>query len=122
MATFNVTKRCFARERLTVTNAVKTLTASVYDPTSVTAPAAPNQTGTYKRRATGARIVLGRTSGDINFSGEGTAPTADETVAGVGTVAGARDVLMLESEQAIRMFKAIRLDVTDAIIEVEYYR
>lgn len=120
MATFNVTRRAFSRERITVTNAVKTLTVAKYDLTSTPIPG--NQVGTYKRRATSARLVPGGTSGDINFTTDGTAPTADATVAGVGTIAGARDVITLESEEAIRNFKAIALTATDAIIEVEYYR
>lgn len=119
MATFNVTKRAFARERLTVTNAVKTLTASVYVPANSTGG---NQAGNFKRRATGARIVPGGSSGDINFTTDGTLPTADATVSGVGTIAGARDVITLESEESIRMFKAIALTATDAIVEIEYYR
>lgn len=122
MATFNVTKRAFARERLTVTNAVKVLTASVYAQVIAPAPSLRQGNAAFNKKASGARIVPGGTSGDINFTTDGTAPTADATVAGVGTIAGARDVITLESEDAIRNFKTIALTATDAIIEVEYYR
>lgn len=112
MATFNITKRAFARERLTVTNAVKTLTASVYnDTTRVERPI----------KASAARIQVLAGSGQIQFTEEGTAPTADVTVTGVGTQLNAGDILFLESYEAIKNFKAIRV-ATDAILEINYYR
>ena len=110
MATFNVQKLAFARERLTVTNAVKTLTAATYNPSDV------------KNRATGARIVLLSGSGDLSFTENGSTPTADiTTVSGVGTPASAGDIIYLESYAAVAAFKAIRISA-DAIIEVTYYR
>lgn len=110
MPTFNSPKHAFARERLTITNAVKTLTAATYNPSDP------------KNRATGARIVLLTGSGDVAFTEDGTAPTADiSTVGGVGTPGSAGDVIYLESYHAVANFKAIRISA-DAIIEVVYYR
>lgn len=109
MPTFNVSKRAFARERITVTNAVKQLTSATYAPTIPT-------------RATGARIVMLSGSGDIAFTENGTDPTADiTTVDGVGTPASAGDIIYLESYSAILNFKAIRISA-NAILEVSYYR
>lgn len=110
MATFHSPKRAFARERITVTNAVKTLTAATYSPSDV------------EHRATGARIVVLSGSGDIAFTEGGTDPTADiTTVSGVGSPASAGDIIYLESYAVIANFKAIRISA-NAILEVTYYR
>lgn len=110
MPTFNSPKHAFARERLTITNAVKTLTAATYDPSS------------DHKRATGARIAVLSGSGTFTFTEDGTTPTADATtVSGVGTPAEAGDIIYLESFAAVSNFKAIRV-ATDAIVEVVYYR
>jgi hypothetical protein len=120
MAQFNSKKSAFARERLTVTSgAVKTLTATVYNPTPASVPP---QSGNNRYPASGARIVLSSASGDLHFNEEGTDPTTSVAVSGVGTVVGARDVIVLESYEAIVKFKAIALTATDAIIEVVYFR
>lgn len=113
MAAFNALKQAFARERLTVTNAVKTLTASVYNDSV-------NVSG--KKKASGAIITMLSGSGDIAFTEEGTDPTADiTTVSGVGRPLSAGDTLTLDTYNAVAKFKAIRISA-DAIIEVVYYR
>lgn len=110
MPTFYTPKHAFARERLTVTNAVKTLTAATYD------------AGGVEDRATGAQIVILSGSGAVAYTEDGTAPTADiTTVTGVGMPGVAGDVITLESYAAVVNFKAIRI-TTDAILEVVYYR
>lgn len=113
MAAFNALKQAFARERLTVTNAVKTLTAATYNDSA---------NDSNKKKASGAIITMLSGSGDIAFTEEGTAPTADiTTVAGVGRPLSAGDVLTLENYNAIAKWKGIRI-TADAIIEVVYYR
>lgn len=115
MATFNITKRAFARERIRFTNGGATaLTAATFNDTAHTDP-------TKKVRATAARLVLDRDAGDLHFSEEGTAPTALVDNTGVGTIAGARDVIILESYQAIVNFKGIALTATNVDVEVVYY-
>lgn len=116
MATFNITKRAFARERIRFTNGGATaLTALTYDD--------DGQANPQKRvRASAARLVLDRDAGDLHFSEEGTAPTALVDNTGVGTIAGARDVIILESYQSIVKFKAIALTATNVDVEVVYYR
>lgn len=109
-----------ARERLTVTTAVKALTASKYDQSLVTL--APNQRGMYKRRAQSALVTLENSSGDIHYTKDGTDPTTAVTVSGVGFTASARDVIPLDSLEEIINFKMIALASPDAIVEVVYYR
>lgn len=123
MATFNITKRAFARERLNITSgAPVSLTASLYDDVSDSNnPTTLRQGSAVPRKASGARIVLESGTGDIHFSEEGTAPTSGTTNTDVGTIAGARDVIVLESYEAITKWKAIALSTT-AVAEVVYYR
>lgn len=121
MAIFNSKKTAFARERLTVTSgAVVALTASVYNDTS-NSDRTPNQLGNAKRHATGARVCVESGTGDAHFSEDGTAPTAGVAVSDVGTIIGARDLVVLEAYEAICKFKMIAL-AANAIIEVVYYR
>ncbi len=120
MATFNVSKIVFARERLTVTSsAVKTLTAATYE--QAASPVGGNQNGAYKRRATGAIVMVDSGSGALHFTVDGTDPTSGVTVSDVGGYAAAIDSIVLESHEAIKQFKAKALSA-DAIIEVWYLR
>ena len=121
MAFFNSKKQAFARERLTVTSAVKTLTASVYNDASPVGHV-PTQDGNRQRKATGARLVAESASGDFHFTEEGTDPTASVAVAGVGTLGAARDVIVLDSYEAICKFKMFSAGGADAIVEVVYFR
>lgn len=116
MATFNITKRAFARERLRFTNGGAT------GLTLATANNAGTTAADQKRRASAARLVLDRDAGDLHFSEEGTAPTTAVDNTGVGTIAGARDIIILESYEAIVLFKAIALTATNCDVEVVYYR
>lgn len=107
---FNITKRAFARESLSVTNgSAVALTAATY-----------NQSATptmLPRKASGARIAV--KVADINFTEEGTTPVTG--VSGTGTPAGDRDIIVLESYEAIVKFLAIAQGAT-ATLEVVYYR
>lgn len=107
----------FARERLTVTNAVKQLTSSVYNPvaTGDTSNRIP-----YAQPARRAEVFV--RAEPINFTKNGTDPDAVTTVGGVGAPAAADDVILLNSFEEIVKFKAIRSGGTDALIEVIYYR
>jgi hypothetical protein len=117
MATFNITKRAFARERIRFTNGgVLTLTATLYNDNAGSSDAAK------KKRASAAVIVLDISAGDIHFSEEGTAPTTAVDNTGVGKCAGARDQIILESYESIVKFKAIALTATNADAEIVYYR
>lgn len=116
MATFQSTKRAFARERIRFTNGgIGVLTAATYLDTA-TVP------GGSRRPATGARIALDIAAGDIHFTEEGTTPTTATDNTGVGTPATARDVIYLESLQAIMNFKAIALTATNADADITYYK
>lgn len=120
MPAFNGIKRAYARERLAVTSgAVKLLSASVYGPGT---PVGWNQNGAKQRQAVTARVVLDSGSGDIHWTEEGTDPTTGVTVADVGNIAGARDVIYLDSDETMSRFKAIALTATNGIIEVTYYK
>lgn len=120
MATFIMTKRVFARERLTATSgAVKQLTASSYNQSA--SPVGGNQNGAYKRRATGALIQLCDSTGSQHYTVNGTDPTTGSAVTDVGFTAAALDCIVLESYEAIENFKAIAL-VADSIFEVWYLR
>ena len=121
MSSFNITKHAFARERITVTNGgVSVLTPATYNDNTGGVGFADD--GSKRRKASGARLALEPAAGDIHFSEDGTAPTSGTTGADVGTIAGARDLILLESYEAIAKFKAIALSATNAIIEVVYYR
>lgn len=116
MATFNITKRAFARERIRFTSGGATaLTVATYMDAAQIDPS-------KKLRASAARLVLDRDAGDLHFSEEGTAPTTLVDNTGVGTICGARDVIILESLQAIQKFKAIALTATNVDVEIVYYR
>ena len=93
----------FASETLVVTNAVKTLTASVYAPDDV-------------RSARYAEITV--EEADLRYWAEGSTPSATE---------GHRrkvdtEILSLHSITEITNFKAIREGVTDSKIRVTYFR
>lgn len=124
MATFNVTKRSFTRERKQVTSgAVVTLTSSVYLPalTAIEETTGNNAGVIQKRVAGAARIVIDSGSGNIHFTEDGTDPTTGVTNVDVGNIAGAGDIIFLESLDAIKQFKAIAL-AANAQLEVTYYR
>jgi hypothetical protein len=115
MATFNITKRAFARERVQITNGGAVgLTAAIYNDSA--------NNVTKVKHASAARLVLDTGSGDIHFTEEATAPTVATNNTGVGSFAGAGDVIILESYEAIVKFKAIALTATNAQAEVVYYR
>lgn len=125
MATFNVTKRAFVREKLSVTNGgVTTLTAATYNDTAggLPTPSGTTNRNPVQRKATGARIVLDSGSGDIHFTEEGSTPTVGVDGTGVGSIAGARDVIILDSYESIVRFKMIALTGTAAQAEIVYFR
>lgn len=95
--------------------AVKALTATVYLDQGTTAF---NQTGTKRINASAARICV--KDADLHFTEEGTTPTT--TTAGIGTIAGARDIIILDSLEAIVKWKSIAVTASNARIEVVYYR
>ena len=107
MNIFTQITQAFARERLTVTNAVTTLTAALY------------ATGAYRQRASRVQITVEKAA--IRFTQEGTDPSA---VVGseVGTLANIGDVLLLDGQQAADDFKATRAGAVNAVIEVVYFR
>lgn len=110
MATlFNIAKRAFARERKTVSTSVVTLTTATFYPA-----------GNPANAARGALISV--ISGNLFFTIDGTAPTNDATVAGVGTPLNANDKFVLENFEQLQKFQAIRNSLTDAIVEVVYFR
>jgi len=122
MSAFNITKRAYARERIRFTNGGATgLTATLFNDTADAGPN-PNQTGTSRRKASAAKLVFDSVAGDVHFTEEGTAPNTATDNTGVGSIAGARDVIFLESYEAIAKFKAIALTATPADVEVVYYR
>lgn len=113
--------RKFARETLTVSNTVKTLTSAVYN----SAVHGGNQNGNFGLKATGAIITID-TAGGIRFTTDGTAPVAGTTgqlAANSGTITAPAgpNVITLESYQAIVAFKAIRDAAADIQIQVEYF-
>ncbi len=99
----------FARERLTVTNAVKTLTAATYTD-------AGSYGSTLQRAARAAKVTV--IAQPLTYTEQGT----DPVVGSVGTPVVATTEIFLASLDAIRKFKAIRTGGTDAEIEVVYYR
>jgi hypothetical protein len=107
MAVFNITKRAFARERLTVSSIVKTLTASVYDDTA--------SADAVRQKASAVKISVEANA--LRYTEEGTDPVAATT----GTIARADDQLWFDSYEAIKKLKFIR-ETSDATIEVVYYR
>lgn len=122
MATkFNQPLRPFGRETLTVSNTVKTLTASVYNGTVH----AGNQNGNFAQKASSA-IVTVDTAGGIRWTTDGTAPVAGTTgqlAANSGTITApvGPNQIALESYSAIAAFKAIRDAAADCQIQVEYF-
>jgi hypothetical protein len=99
----------FARERLTVSNVVKTLTGAIYNDASAVTPFA-------QRKARVAKVTV--IAQPLIYTEEGTDPVASS----VGTPAVATSQFWLNSYEAVRDFKAIRTAGTDAEIEVVYYR
>lgn len=117
MPSFNFKAAAFARESISVTSgAVVSLSPTIYDPASTTAKGNQMPVGYGKARA--ARIAV--RIADINFTEDGTTPTT--TTTGTGTPAGDRDVISLETHQAIANFKAIAQTAANATLEVTYYR
>ncbi len=96
----------FARERLTVSNAVKTLTSSVYN--------VEGTVGALKAR----RASISVEAADVRYTNQGTDPVATTT----GRLLPTGSILWLNSPQAIATWKGIREGSVDATIEVEYYR
>lgn len=96
----------FARERLTVTNAVKTLTSSVYD---------TNVGQIDNKRAQAAEVFVLTES--INYTTQGTDPSGAAGATAVVT----DDPIPLIGLQEVRKFKAFRAGATDSDIEVIYY-
>lgn len=117
MPFFNSRKNVFARETLTVSNSVKTLTSTLYDNVAgITSGTQPVQTGSNRRRASGAVVI---TEGQaIRATKDGTDPVATTT----GTKLNTGDIYILETYQDIAKFKAIREGASDGTIQVEYYR
>ncbi len=105
-------KQAFARERLTVSNTTKTLTAATYTD-------AANAGTSTNQKAYGAKITI--ETADIRYTEEGTAPS-DTSGSEVGSVAASGSTIYLEGYNAIAKFKACRKGTTDAVIEVVYYR
>lgn len=99
------------RETLTVSNSVKTLTASAYTYAASGAASGP-QLG--PKSATGAVIQV--QAQPIRFTLDGTNPVATTT----GFLAAAGDQIYLNSQQELQSFKAIRDGGTDASCEVHY--
>lgn len=107
MATFHARLVPFARERITISSSALPLTASVYDDHSASVLA-------DRRHALAARITVYTNS--IYWTEEGTTPSAS-----AGDTGAAGDIIYLETYEAIKKFKAIRV-TGDAPIEVVYYR
>lgn len=123
MAQFLMTRRVFARERLTITTATPVkLTRSIYED-ATGAPKGGNQMGTFKRKAAAAQIMLENSTGSIHFTVDGTAPTTGVTASDVGAPVNALDLIILESQDAIEQFQAIALSgQPNCIAEVWYLR
>lgn len=112
MPSFVQPLRPFGSETLTVTNAVKTLTQTLYDNTAQIT-AARN----LARKARGV-VVENTSSNVIRYTEDGTTPVAATT----GKLLNPGDVKFLESYASIVLFKMIREGASDAIVDVEYYR
>jgi len=98
----------FAFEQLTVTNAVKTLTSSVYN------KADTGNSGNQVTRKIAKFAYISVEGDQIRFTLDGTTPSTT-----VGHRMNVDDTLTLESEDDIRNFKAFRI-TTDATINVTY--
>src|SRR5438128_1247430 len=115
MPFWNTGKRIFTRETLTVSTAVKTLTASVYNDTSNT-DRQPNQQGSNRRPARAAVIVCETNA--IRVTKDGTTPVAATT----GTKLNPGDTYALETYEEIVKFQAVRDGASDGTVQVDYYR
>lgn len=91
----------YANETLTVTNAVKILTAAVY------------QTG---RHDDVQNCIITVEDATIRFWTTGTSPVAGTS----GHIANPGDKIQLTRKHSIENFKAIRNGSTDAVIQVTY--
>jgi hypothetical protein len=98
--------RAFARERITVDNTVKTLTAATFNPE-------PEQTS---KQALLARVTV--EAQPLRYTEEGTDPVATTT----GTLAAANDIIYLKGLGAIHKAKFTRDTATSSTIEVVYFR
>jgi hypothetical protein len=100
--------RPFARERLTVSNVVKTLTAATYEDTA-------NVGSVNRKRAQFATVyVVG--AGNILVTVDGTTPSAS-----AGVEVPLTETYPLRRYDEIKRAKFLRDDATDADIEVTYY-
>lgn len=101
----------FAFETLTVSNSVKTLTASKY--------AAKSSGGLYQQ-ASEAAISVDGTAGtnDLRWTLEGTNPVATTT----GHKLKAGETLTVSGYDNIKALKMIRDGSSDAVIQVTYFR
>lgn len=111
MAIFNGFKQPFARERLTVSSTVKTLTATVYNDASSSVD--------LRQRASGARVTV-ETAG-LRWTEEGTDPNIGVGTE-VGSLAAVGDAIYLDGYNAVARLKMLRSTGTDAAVEVTYYR
>lgn len=107
-----VTQRPYTRETLTVTNAVKQLTQTLYDNTAGITSARNLQ------RKAGSVTIENTSANALRYTEDGTTPVAATT----GGLLAQGDVLELESYAAIVLFKAIREGASDAVLEVTYFR
>ena len=92
----------YDRESITVSNAVIGFTAIKI-----------NRDGEFKTQ----RVEFIVEAAPIRFTLDGTDPTTT-----IGTPVGINDVITIEEEHDIKNFKAIRLTLTDAIIQPTYFR
>ena len=100
--------QAYAHETLTVTNAVKTLTASVYTPTAV------SEATISRPRA----MLVTVHAQPLRYTLDGTNPVAVTT----GHYAAAGVELFISGLGNIKNFKAIRDGATDAAIGVTYFK
>lgn len=107
----------FKQETLTVSNTVKTLTASAYNATSEFNGTAGGSFINIPRKARAAKVE-NTSSNAIRYTEELTAPVAATT----GSLLNPGDFKFLESLESIQKFKMIREGASDATVDVSYYR
>lgn len=115
MSFFISGRRIMARETLTVSTAVKTLTAATYGDQSATASTG-NQVTSNRRHAIAATITCETQA--IRVTTDGTTPVAATT----GIKMNVGDTMVLDSYQELVNFKAVRDGASDGTIQVNYYR
>jgi hypothetical protein len=104
-------------EQLTVTNAVKTLTATKYYTRTLPAVQANGTGGAQAYTTTIAEQALITVNAQpIRWTIDGTAATAS-----VGHPAVAGDIIMLDGINAIQNFKAFRSGGVDSTIDITYF-